>query len=325
MRLSAYTLTLLLLLLTCLHAQQQVTLTPSKDNTLYQTNDGSTSNGAGDYLFAGRVASQGGGAIRRAVLKFDLAGSIPANAVITGATLTLRMSKTISGSQSVALRKLTSDWGEGTSNANSNEGSGASAGTGDATWVHRFFNTATWTSDGGDFSSTISASAAVNSIGNYTWGSTTQMVADVQGWLSNPSSNFGWILIGDESSPGSAKRFESRENPVAANRPKLTITYSLSTSAEQTASIPLQTRLERNYPNPFNPSTAISFQLSAVSRVTLKVYDMLGKEVATMIEREMPAGMHSVAWSAGNLPSGVYIYRLVAGGYVESRTMQLLK
>ena len=320
-------------MITCLNAQQQVTLAPSKDNTLYQTNDGSTSNGAGDYLFVGRVSSQGGGALRRAVMRFDLAGSIPPNASITGVTLTLRMSKTISGSQSVALHKLTADWGEAASNANANEGSGATAGTGDATWVHRFFNTASWATAGGDFSPATSASAAVNAIGNYTWGSTTQMVADVQGWLSTPASNFGWILIGDESTLGSAKRFDSRENPVAANRPKLTVTYSVSTSAEQTASIPLQTRLEQNFPNPFNPTTAIRFQLSApsgvegstVSRVTLKVYDMLGKEVATMVEQEMPAGMHSVAWNAGNLPSGAYIYRLVAGSYVESRIMQLLK
>ena len=308
-----------------LNAQQQSTLTPSKDNTLYQTTDGSTSNGSGDYLFVGRVASSGNGALRRALLRFNLVGSIPANATITSVTLTLRMSKTISGAQSVSLRKVNADWGEGTSNANSNEGSGATSATNDATWLHRFFSTTSWTTPGGDFSSTTSASASVNAVGNYTWGSTAQMVADVQTWLSNPSSNFGWILIGDEANLGSAKRFESRENPVVANRPKLTVTYTVSTSAEQTTSIPLQTELAQNFPNPFNPSTAINYQLSANSFVVLGIFDVSGRQVARLVEQEMPAGSHTVTWNANNLPSGTYIYRITAGKYVDSKKMQLLK
>lgn len=325
MRYFGCTLMMLFFAFTGLDAQQQATLTPSKDNTLYQTTDGSSSNGSGEYLFVGRVGSSGNGAIRRALVKFDLAGVIPANATITSVTLTMRMSRTVSTDQSVLLKKVNADWGEGTSNAGSNEGSGATSSSNDATWLHRFFNTTPWTNPGGDLSTTTSGSTSVNSIGNYTWGSTAQMVADVQGWLTNPTSNFGWILIGDETNLGSAKRFESRENAAVANRPKLTVTYTATTSAEQTASIPLQTRLAQNFPNPFNPSTSVGYQLSGASPVSLRIFDMLGKEVATLVEREQAAGAHTVTWNAGNLPSGTYIYRIMAGNYVESRTMQLLK
>ena len=96
---------------------------------------------------------------------------------------------------------------------------------------------------------------------------------------------------------------------------------------------PSQFALYQNYPNPFNPSTAISYQLpalsgvegSAVSFVKLKVFDMLGREVATLVDQPMPAGLHRISWNAANVPSGVYVYRLIAGDHVESKKMALLK
>jgi len=88
---------------------------------------------------------------------------------------------------------------------------------------------------------------------------------------------------------------------------------------------PHQFGLYQNYPNPFNPGTAISFQLSAISLVKLKVYDMLGREVATLAEQAMPAGFHTVTWNAQNLPSGIYVYRLIAGNHIDSKKMQLMK
>lgn len=88
---------------------------------------------------------------------------------------------------------------------------------------------------------------------------------------------------------------------------------------------PAQFGLYQNYPNPFNPSTAISYQLPAVRLVKLKVFDALGREVATLADQVMPAGFHTVTWSAQNVPSGIYIYRFIAGNHVESRKMQLLK
>ncbi len=86
-----------------------------------------------------------------------------------------------------------------------------------------------------------------------------------------------------------------------------------------------QFSLSQNYPNPFNPGTAISYQLSAVSFVRLKVFDALGRDVATLVEHEIPAGSHTITWNAQNLPSGVYIYRLIAGNHVASKRMLLLK
>jgi len=98
----------------------------------------------------------------------------------------------------IELHKLLADWGEGTSQATGEEGQGAPATPNDATWRHRFFDTIFWTNEGGDFSAVVSASQSVGPVGQYTW-SSAQMVADVQSWLENPASNFGWLVLGDES------------------------------------------------------------------------------------------------------------------------------
>ena len=208
-----------------LQAAQSVSLGPSKDNTLYEDATGSISNGAGKHVFAGKTKA---GKIRRAVSAFDIA-DIPDGSTIESVTLTLHMSRfpialTQAPSVTVELRRLEADWGEGTSAAPANEGGGIKATSGDATWADRFFDTETWGSPGGDFSPTVSASKSVGGIGDYTWGSTDQMVADVQAWLDNPSTNFGWILIGNEAQTQTAKRFGSKDN--AANPPALTVTFA---------------------------------------------------------------------------------------------------
>ncbi len=83
--------------------------------------------------------------------------------------------------------------------------------------------------------------------------------------------------------------------------------------------------IEQNYPNPFNPSTQIRFSLSKPSHVKLAVYDMLGREVARLADEEMDAGYHSVTWNARNVSSGVYIYKLSAGSFVQVKRMILMK
>ena len=84
--------------------------------------------------------------------------------------------------------------------------------------------------------------------------------------------------------------------------------------------------LQQNYPNPFNPQTAIGFSLLAVGNVTLKVYDVLGQEVATLINNEtMEEGMHEIQFDASRLSSGVYYYRLQAGAFTEVKKMVLMK
>jgi len=81
----------------------------------------------------------------------------------------------------------------------------------------------------------------------------------------------------------------------------------------------------QNYPNPFNPSTLISFKLPEQTNVELKIYDVLGNEVATLVNENKPAGNYEVEWNASNLPSGVYIYQLAAGTNTQIKKMLLLK
>jgi hypothetical protein len=81
----------------------------------------------------------------------------------------------------------------------------------------------------------------------------------------------------------------------------------------------------QNYPNPFNPITTIEFDLPKTSEVTLKVFNILGEEVATIVSDRLSAGSYSYEWNAGNLASGVYLYRLQSGDYVETRKMILMK
>jgi Ca2+-binding RTX toxin-like protein len=196
-------------------------LAPSQDNTLYEHPRGALSNGAGEHFFVGTTDR---GAIRRGVLAFDIAGRIPAGSIITRVTLTLRLSRTTAASQAITLHRLLADWGEGASNAAGDEGGGAPATRDDATWIHTFFPTAHWAEAGGDFAATVSARQLVAEVGRYTWGSTLQMVADVQAWLDMPTTNFGWILLGNETTSHTAKRFDTREN-TAANRPVLTVEF----------------------------------------------------------------------------------------------------
>jgi hypothetical protein len=89
--------------------------------------------------------------------------------------------------------------------------------------------------------------------------------------------------------------------------------------------IPTKYGLDQNYPNPFNPSTIINYQLPEKNHVTLKVYDILGNLVGTLIDQEMEAGYHSVDWNASALASGVYIYRLSSGSFVSTKKLMLMK
>jgi hypothetical protein len=84
-------------------------------------------------------------------------------------------------------------------------------------------------------------------------------------------------------------------------------------------------RLSQNYPNPFNPSTTITYQVSGNSWVTVKIFDILGREVAALLNEEKPAGTYSIQWDASNMSSGVYFYRFHAGSFMETKRMTLLK
>jgi hypothetical protein len=99
----------------------------------------------------------------------------------------------------------------------------------------------------------------------------------------------------------------------------------IPTGLEQAPIVASSFKLEQNYPNPFNPSTTISWQLQVDAFVSLKVYDVLGNEVASLVNEEKPAGIYEVEFDASTLSSGTYFYRLEAGSFVQTRKMILLK
>lgn len=161
---------------------------------------------------------------------------MPAGALVERVDLTLNVSQVREDSpRSFALHRVLTRWGEGSSDAGTGGashggGGGAQATPGDATWTWAVMDTASWNTPGGDFAPAPSAAAAVGPLGPAAWSSTAELVADVQAWVDDPSRNFGWALVGDESQPGTAKRFDSRENPASGLRPQLTVVYRIPAS-----------------------------------------------------------------------------------------------
>jgi hypothetical protein len=218
-------------LLSCLWAPlsgqaASIVLIPSKDNTLYESPGAPVSNGAGKAFFAGLTGINAEFVKRRALLQFDLS-SIPSDALITGVSLTL-FANQVSQAPTMpfmSLHRTLASWGEG--NLSTELGSGLSAQPGDATWEARFFGPGgqNWTTPGGDFVPAGSATTRVGLANTFATWTSAGLTSDVQSWLSNPTTNFGWTLVGDEVTAFSAIRFVSREGTNMAQRPQLTITY----------------------------------------------------------------------------------------------------
>jgi L-ascorbate metabolism protein UlaG (beta-lactamase superfamily) len=133
------------------------------------------------------------------------------------------------------------------------------------------------------------------------------------------------------TSPGSAPydettaaRFTS-PNKMSL-RPDSTIVLENSpTSVENIYECHQMLSLDQNYPNPFNPTTSISFTLQLKSFVTLKIYDLLGREVVTVVSEYLSAGNHTKQWKAFNIPSGIYFYKLEAGSFIKTKKLILIK
>lgn len=197
---------------------------PDRDNTLYETVDGSLSNGSGERLFAGMTASN---SLRRTVLRFDLS-AIPPGSFVTKVTLNMTVSKVPPNAPptTLELRRISADWGEGVSDASGEEGGGAPSAPGDATWLHRFHADDFWVAPGGDYSNQVSATTIAPGVTGPIFWKSALMASDIQGWVDDPTSNFGWIIRAeDEVTPGNAKRFDSRENGNVATRPRLTVEF----------------------------------------------------------------------------------------------------
>jgi len=306
-----------------------LTLVPDRDATLYEDSLGATAAGSADGIFAGATL---GHLARRALLHFDVAAFVPTGSVILSATLTLSMSRTIALDQVVAVHAVSASWGEAGSVASGGFGGGGAGGNavaGDATWLHRFFPGSPWAVAGGDFAPAASAVQTVGGTGFYTWGSTPQMVADIQQWLTGPAANNGWILVGPEATVPTTKRFDSRENPVPQLWPQLTLVFDSPVDVPEP---PHRSRLalHAGVPNPFNPRTALRYSLPASGRVRLDVYDAHGAWRTTLVNFEQRAGDHVAIWDGRDahgriLASGVYVVKLASQGVTRSRSVVLVK
>ena len=200
-----------------------LTINPAADGTLIQPNDGGQySLGAAYNFYCGRTGTNGGGTLRRGLLRFDLT-SIPVGSTVTSVSLRLYMSQTSGGASNCGLHRVQQAWGEGTSFAFG--GGGTLPEPNDVTWTHRVWPTLQWSVPGGSYVGTASAVRSVNGAGTYTWASTAALVADVQGWVNDRESNFGWAVVGDEVTLNSAKKFEARESGTPAYRPTLVVNY----------------------------------------------------------------------------------------------------
>jgi beta-glucosidase len=103
------------------------------------------------------------------------------------------------------------------------------------------------------------------------------------------------------------------------------LTYPSTGVGQGGRELPREFSLEQNYPNPFNPTTGIRYQVSGVSEVKLVVYDLLGREIATLVDQARDPGSYSVTWNAGGLASGVYLCRMTAGTFVSTRKMIFMR
>jgi hypothetical protein len=222
----ALILLLALFLLPTPASAEIITLQPLRDNTLFSDPAGALSSGAGPHLFVGNNSVSN---TRRGVIAFDIASGVPAGASIDSVTLRLFVSSAPNETpQRVTLHRLLSEWGEGTSV--SSGGAGAPSADDDATWLHTFYPNRFWSTAGGDFTATESAESYVGSNGRHVW-SSAAMVADVQHWLDTPEEDFGWLIMGNESTPATVRRFDSRESNTDDNRPTLVIHYTPVPSA----------------------------------------------------------------------------------------------
>ena len=113
--------------------------------------------------------------------------------------------------------------------------------------------------------------------------------------------------------------------PAQSNIATVTITVDPTTNTSVDEELPFEYMLSQNYPNPFNPTTSIVFSIPSTDHVTLKVYDTLGRSVRTLVDGTMSLGQHEVQFEAGDLPSGMYLYRLESGDFSASRTLMLIK
>ncbi|MBO6584589.1 MAG: lamin tail domain-containing protein [Gracilimonas sp.] len=141
------------------------------------------------------------------------------------------------------------------------------------------------------------------------------------------SEDFVWtVRVSDGvDTVAAAEDYDVETNTFSTLYYSLTLQRAMETSGEVETGLPKSFDLKQNYPNPFNPTTNITFDLPRAADVSLTVYDMLGRKVATLVNERMNAGSHTAAFDASRLASGMYIYRIEAGSFESIKKMMLIK
>jgi hypothetical protein len=203
---------------------------PVADTTLIG-NDPSNSMGGAAWVLAGTIQN---GPTNRALLRFDVASVVPSGSKITSAKFTIACIKQttaeIPAGVTYGLHRMLTSWGEG-SVLPEMPGRGAPAQPGDATWTTRFFPTNAWAQGGGlagiDFIEASSSTTYIGTLGVFEFEFTFEVLADIQQWLDNPGTNFGWMLKSEsEDVRFSARQFASRETDDPDIAPRLEIEYT---------------------------------------------------------------------------------------------------
>jgi hypothetical protein len=217
-----------------------------KDNSMFENFPNNSAGGAaGIYSGNNNVPAK-----RRGLVAFNIAGNVPAGSTITGVELSMYLATAPNtNNQTIGLHRMSLDWGENTADTSSPlvnmMGNGVTAMSGDATWNENFFGTSTWPTPGatGSFNAIASGTSVVGGTidTQKTWLSTATLISDVQGWLDNSATNFGWAIVNaNEASNQTMKAFYSRQASLNNGgtgttidpswRPTLTVTYTNSTA-----------------------------------------------------------------------------------------------
>lgn len=223
---------ILCLLLCCLPAAvlagppQIVEIEADRDATLIESDAGLLANGSGPALFVGRT-SQNDDSRRRGLVRFDIASVVPRGATIVDVELRLTVNPSNAAPRQIRLHRLLSDWSEGPSSASG--GGGRPAEPGDVTWIHTTYDDRFWPRPGGLFVARESAVFEASGSGLYVVADDGRpgpsLLGDVRRWRTNMHPNFGWLLIGDETTGQTTKNFASREDGDPGRRPVLIIHY----------------------------------------------------------------------------------------------------
>ncbi len=283
----------------------EVEVTPMIDNTMFRDSD--VSNGLGEFIFTGNTNKD---IKKRALVKFDLTETVPEGTTVDSVSLTLIPTKVKPGNTEVVIHRVTTEWGEGTSKAEDGDGKGALATKDDATWSYAKFKSWPWVKKGGDFDIESSASNSVSE-GTDAMFRSDRLTLDVNLWLQNPSLNFGWILIGDESKTATSVKFSSKDHKDIEQWPTLRLYYTGATSID-----------ERNHIKP----DLLVYQGSDLGNIYIlnggetgsskvEIFSVTGTRIFSN-QVELLSGENSLI--TGIQKPGIYIYRISINGTPSS-------